>query len=193
VNPLREKQRRHVAQEAEKGAQPLALPPDGRISLFKDGKLASPFGAGWMPTDDHMAGGKSNVKLDVQPGAQADGIAGAVLAVQAQVKEGFSYPWAGVSFMPGMQMQGANLSAARTLRFRVRGDGRRYEVMMASNGMQVRRAVPFQAGAQWQEVSIPFSAFKDVDPASVSMIGFNAGPQPGDYRFEIADVRLVNQ
>jgi hypothetical protein len=25
------------------------------------------------------------------------------------------------------------------------------------------------------------------------MIGFNAGPQPGDYRFEIADVRLADR
>jgi hypothetical protein len=25
------------------------------------------------------------------------------------------------------------------------------------------------------------------------MLGFNAGPQPGDYRFEIADVRLLDR
>jgi hypothetical protein len=59
--------------------------------------------------------------------------------------------------------------------------------------MRIPRAVPFEAGEEWHDVAIPFSAFADVDPAAVTMIGFNAGPQPGDYRFEITDVRLVDR
>jgi hypothetical protein len=193
VNPLRDQQRRHVAQEAARTGQPLALPPGGRISLLKDGKLDSPFGMGWMASSDRMAGGNSSVKLDVRPGSEADGAEGAVVAVQAQVKAGFVYPWAGLAFMPGAAMQGVDLSAARTLRFRVRGDGGKYQASMASSGMQIPRTVGFDAGPQWQEVAIPFSAFAGVDPAAVSMIGFSAGPQAGDYRFEIADVRLVDR
>jgi hypothetical protein len=96
--------------------------------------------------------------------------------------------------MPGAQpMLGADLSAAKMIRFRVRGDGRKYTVAMASSGMTIPRSVPFETGAEWKEVAIPFSAFAGVDPAAVTMIGFNAGPQPGDYRFEIADVRLVDR
>jgi hypothetical protein len=38
---------------------------------------------------------------------------------------------------------------------------------------------------------VPFGELKGIDPAAVTMLGFNAGPQPGDYRFEIADVRLL--
>jgi hypothetical protein len=64
---------------------------------------------------------------------------------------------------------------------------------MASSGMTIPRSVPFEAGAEWKEVAIPFSAFGGVDASAVTMIGFNAGPQPGDYRFEIADVRLVDR
>jgi hypothetical protein len=64
---------------------------------------------------------------------------------------------------------------------------------MASSGMTIPRSVPFATGAEWKEVAIPFSAFGGVDPTAVTMIGFNAGPQPGDYRFEIADVRLVDR
>lgn len=188
--PLRARQRERVAGESSHpGSQPLALPSDGRISLLKDGKLASPFGTGWMPSDDRMAGGTSNVKLDVRPGVEAGG---AVMAIEASVKAGFAYPWAGVAFMPGAGMQGADLSTAKTLRFRVRGDGRTYQVAMASAGIRIPRTVPFDAGMDWHEVAIPFSAFTGVDPAAVSMIGFNAGPQPGDYRFEIADVRLAD-
>jgi imidazolonepropionase-like amidohydrolase len=196
VTAMREQQRRHVAQDASaKPAQ--ALPPDGRISLLRDGRLASPFGTGWMPSSDQFVGGMSSVKLDAQPdvkpGLQA-GQDGAVIAVAAAVKTGFAYPWAGATFMPGAQpMQGADLSKATMIRFRVRGDGQQYQLTMASQGMAIPRSVPFQAGPQWQEVAIPFSAFAGVDPATVTMIGFNAGPQPGDYRFEIADVRLVDR
>lgn len=193
VNPLRDRQREHVAQETARKAQPLALPAGGRISLLKDGKLDSPFGMGWMESSDRMAGGNSNVKLDVRPWPETAGADGAAVAIQAQVKAGFVYPWAGVAFMPGAAMQGVDLSAAKMLRFRVRGDGGKYQASMASDGMRIPRTVSFDAGAQWQEVAIPFSAFAGVDPATVSMIGFSAGPQPGDYRFEIADVRLVDR
>jgi imidazolonepropionase-like amidohydrolase len=192
VAALREQQRRHVTQEAA-GGSTQALPPDGRISLLKDGRLASPFGTGWIPSTDQFAGGVSSVKLDAQPDARA-GQVGAVITVAAAVKTGFFYPWAGAAFMPGTQpMQGADLSRAKVIRFRVRGDGQKYQITMASTGMTVPRGVPFEAGAQWQEVAIPFSAFVGVDPTAVTMIGFNAGPQPGDYRFEIADVRLVER
>lgn len=193
VAALRAQQREHVAQEAApRRAQPLALPPEGRISVLKDGKLASPFGAGWVASNDSVAGGASSVRLDTQASEGK-----AVVAVEASVKAGFIYPWAGVAFLPGAPAPGAmgeaDLSAARMLRFRVRGDGKTYQLTMASSGMRIPRAVPFTAGAQWQEVAMPFSAFAGVDPAAVTMIGFNAGPQPGDYRFELADVRLTDK
>jgi imidazolonepropionase-like amidohydrolase len=188
---IRDAQRRHVAQESSaRGTQPVALPADGRITLLKDGKLASPFGTGWFPSTDKFAGGVSTVNLD----AQASKEGGAAIAIEAQVKPGFAYPWAGAAFMPGAQpMLGADLSAARVVRFRVRGDGRKYMLTMASSGMTIPRSVPFETGAEWKEVAIPFSAFAGVDSSAVTMIGFNAGPQPGDYRFEIADVRLVDR
>jgi imidazolonepropionase-like amidohydrolase len=192
VTAQRDRQRLHVVQEMS--AKPTqALPPDGRISLLQDGRLASPFGVGWIPSTDQFAGGVSSVTLDAQPDLQA-GQGGAVIAVAAAVKTGFVYPWAGAAFMPGTQpMQGADLSKATIIRFRVRGDGQQYQLTMASQGMTIPRSVPFKAGAQWQEIAIPFSAFAGVDPAAVTMVGFNAGPQPGDYRFEIADVRLVDR
>jgi len=192
---LRERQRTHVAQEAApRRSQPLALPPDGRISLLKDGKLASPFGTGWVASDDRVAGGASSVRLGTAAGEDGR----AVVRVEAAVKAGFIYPWAGVAFLPGgaptaSAMGDADLRAANTIRFRARGDGKPYQLTMASSGMRIPRNVGFTAGAQWQEVAIPFSAFAGVDPGAVTMIGFNAGPQPGDYRIEIADVRLTSE
>lgn len=193
VAALRDTQRQHVAQEAVQDAArqrtALALPADGRISLLKDGHADAPFGTGWVTSDDSIAGGLSHVALTV--GAATDG--GAALAITANVKAGFVYPWAGVAFVAAKApAQDANLSAAKMVRFRVRGDGHTYQLTMASRGMRIPRTANFDAGAEWREVAIPFSAFAGVDPTAVTMIGFNAGPQPGDYRFEIADVRLVD-
>ncbi|MBB6135956.1 imidazolonepropionase-like amidohydrolase [Massilia aurea] len=190
ANALRDARREQVAQE--RGASTRqGLPADGRISQFSAAKLASPFGSGWMPSTDQYAGGKSTVKLDVLP-ALSDGQV--PLAVQASVAPGLPYAWSSVAFMPGAQpMQPADLSAARVLRFKVRGDGKTYQVMLmgAANGRP--SSVPFVAGPEWAEISVPLSAFAGIDPAAVAMLAFSAGPQPGEYRFELADVRLLAQ
>ena len=96
--------------------------------------------------------------------------------------------------MPGAKpMQSADLSAAKTLRFRVRGDGKTYQVMLMGAGNSRPSTVPFVAKEAWAEVSVPLSAFAGIDPAAIAMLAFSAGPQPGDYRFELADVRLLEQ
>ncbi|WP_288381616.1 CIA30 family protein [uncultured Massilia sp.] len=191
ANGLRDGQRKLVAQRLESLKTALALPPDGRIGVFSDKGLKSPFGAGWMPSTDSFTGGKSTVTLAAQP-ALPDGQA--PLAVIAKVAPELPYAWAGVAFMPGAQpMQPANLSAATLLRFKVRGDGKTYQAIALSQGVQAPRARPFTAGPEWSEVTIPLAEFKGLDTAAVTMLGFNAGPQPGDYRFEIADVRLLER
>jgi imidazolonepropionase-like amidohydrolase len=190
ANALRDARREQVAQE--RGASTRqGLPADGRISQFSAAKLASPFGSSWMLSTDQYAGGKSTVKLAVLP-ALPDGQV--PLAVQASVAPGLPYAWSSVAFMPGAQpMQPADLSAARVLRFKVRGDGKTYQVMLmgAANGRP--SSVPFVAGPEWAEISLPLSAFAGIDPAAVAMLAFSAGPQPGEYRFELADVRLLAQ
>jgi imidazolonepropionase-like amidohydrolase len=190
VAPLRTAQLAKVAQELLPQARnPQVLPADGRISLFSKDKLASPFGLGWIASSDNFMGGKSQVKLEVQD-QKLDGQA--VLEVRAQVAPGFSFPWAGVAFMPGKQIMGANdLSDARVLKFRVRGDGGRYSVSLMAKGGNIPVNVPFTAAEGWNEVSIPLADFKGVDASMVTMIAFNAGPKVGDYRFQLADVRLL--
>lgn len=189
ANALREGQRTQVAKAAQGAAKALALPPDGRISQFSEARLASPFGMGWAASTDSFAGGKSTVKLAVQP-ALPDGQV--PLAIAASVAPGLPFAWAGVAFMPGSQpMQSVDLSAAGAVRFKTRGDGKTYQMMAMSQGVQIPGAKSFTAGPEWIEVTIPFSELKGIDPAAVTMLGFNAGPQPGDYRFEIADVRLL--
>ena len=173
----------------------LVLPADGRISLFSKEKLASPFGIGWIPATDNFAGGKSTVKLDlIETDANTDAGAQSALAINATVIEGFAYPWAGLAFMPGKQpMAAADLSAAKVIRFKVRGDGKRYSLTVMQKGANIPTNVPFTAETAWREVAIPFTAFKGIDPRIITMIAFNAGPTPGTYAFQIADVRLLNE
>ena len=192
VNPMRDARREKIAQAAAgKGGRPLALPADGRISLFSEAKLGSPFGSGWMPTVDAIAGGKSTTTLAAQP-ALGDGQV--PLAISGTISPELPYAWAGAAFMPGERpMQAADLSAARLVRFKVRGDGGSYRAMMMSQGVPMPGYAFFTAGPEWAEVSIPFSAFAGVDPSKATMIGFAAGPKAGAYRFEIADVRLLER
>lgn len=190
VAALRDAKRQQVAQQNSGGARQV-LPADGRISQFSTARLGSPFGSGWMPSTDAFAGGKSTVKLDVLP-ALPDGQV--PLAVQATVAPGLPFAWSSVAFMPGARpMQAVDLSAAKVLRFKVRGDGKTYQVMLMGAGNQRPSMAPFVAGPEWQEISMPLTAFAGIDPAAVAMLGFGAGPQPGDYRFELADVRLLAQ
>jgi hypothetical protein len=186
VSPARAKKQELVVQELNSKGVPPDMPADGRISLFTKDKLASPFGAGWMPSNDAFLGGKSSVQVDY--------VDEAAVNVKASVQPGFAFPWAGLAFMPGTSpMAAADLSAVKMLRFRVRGDGKRYMVAIMSRSGQVPVNVPFEAAADWREVSLPLADFKGIDSSAITMIGFNAGPQTGDYQFQISDVRLMLQ
>ena len=195
ANGLRDSQLQRVAKAAQEprpgGSKAPALPADGRISQFSKQRLASPIGMGWSASTDSFAGGKSTVVLT--PGqALADGQV--PLAIDAKVAPGLPFAWAGLAFMPGTQpMESVDFSTVKALRFKVRGDGKTYQVIAMSQGVQIPGAKPFTAGPEWTEVTVPLRELKGIDPATLTMLGFNAGPQPGDYRFEIVDVRLLTQ
>lgn len=191
VSPMRSKKLQEVAQEKNAKQVLAALPLDGRISQFSAEKLASPFGFGWYPSNDAPMGGQSAVKLQVaepEPSGQIS------LAIKASIKSGFAYPWAGVVFFPGAKpMMPADLSHANTLKFKVKGDGAKYQVGFTMQGSFIPSNVTFTATSDWQEVRLPFSQFKGLDSSIVTMLSFNAGPAVGDYQFQIADVRLVKE
>lgn len=195
ANGLRDAQRQRVARAAQEarpgGGKALALPADGRISQFGGKRLASPIGMGWSASTDSFAGGKSSVTLT--PGQPlADGQV--PLAIDARVAPGLPFAWAGLAFMPGTQpMQSVDFSTVKSVRFKVRGDGKTYQMIAMSQGVQIPGAKPFVAGPEWTEVTVPLRELKGIDLATLTMLGFNAGPQPGDYRFEIVDVRLLTQ
>jgi imidazolonepropionase-like amidohydrolase len=189
VSDLRQQKIASVAMENKNNTVAQALPADGRISLFSKDKLASPFGMGWFPSTDAVVGGKSTLSHQIagqEPGGQT------ALALDAKVQSGFVYPWAGIAFFPGQNLQqGVNLSKASVLKFKVRGDGKTYSAGISVAGSYIPLSTRFVAGAEWKEVSIPFKQVAGLNPEIITSIGFNAGPEAGDYHFELADVRLL--
>jgi hypothetical protein len=64
-------------------------------------------------------------------------------------------------------------------------------VLAAGTQIPVNQA--FSAGKEWREVRMALADFKGIDTGAITMIGFHAGPTPGTYTFELADVRLLNE
>jgi imidazolonepropionase-like amidohydrolase len=197
VSPQREKKQQQVAQEKAQKATSTQqlLPQDGRISLFsvEAGKLImkSPFGVGWMPSTDAQMGGKSQLNLSVgevtSEGQQA-------IKIMAQVQKGVAYPWAGLAFFTSKTPpQAIDLSLAKSLQFKIKGDGQTVQVGFTQQGSFIPVTVNVKTSAQWQDVKLSLSQFKGLDPSRVVMLGFNVGPTAGDYEFQLADVRLLQE
>ncbi|MFZ6743185.1 CIA30 family protein [Undibacterium sp. JH2W] len=192
VTAQREQKQQEIALQNSQKTEALELPANGRIGLFNKSKLASPFGADWGASTDAFMGGKSSMTIKLAETETAN--EQAVLNIEAEVRPGFAYPWAGLSVFTGKTpMEASDLSKFNTLKFRVRGDGNQYAVGISVKGSYIPIAVPFKATEEWREVSLPFSKFQGLDPAAITVIAFNAGPQAGSYRFQIADIRLLKE
>lgn len=161
------------------------------VSSFDGDAVDAAFGAGWMGTNDQMAGGSSvDAHRLVQGGAQ--GSSGA-LEVSGEVRAGFAFPWSGVIYFPSSApMQPIDLSSRRELGFHARGDGRTYNVMLFSgpsmSGMPSIQT--FVAGPEWQEVTLQLAAFPGADLTLVRGIAFTAGQPAGEFRFLIDEVEI---
>ncbi len=194
VTAQREQKLQEVAKQKMQKNLLVNIPADGRIGLFSKDKLASPFGSGWYPSNDSPMGGKSTVTLKVLESGKDGDVPEHALSVAGSINPGFTYPWAGLAFFPGNKpMEAVNLGNANTLKFRVKGDGKDYSVGISMQGSFIPVTVSFKTTAEWQEISIPFTKFKGMDPSIITILAFNAGPQTGEFHFEIADIRLLKE
>lgn len=194
VSPLREARLAALEQArlAAAARKPQALPQDGRIGLFSSEagqlKLAAPFGS-WTETLDNVVQGNSVVALSAGQGPEQQ----TSLQLKGELKPGFAFPWAGVSFMPGQQaFAPVDLSTARGIRFKVRGDGGLYAVQAfwQAGGFQPAAAT-FRADPDWKEVTYAWGRFTGFDPKTATGLGIVAAMRQGPFQFEIADVRLI--
>lgn len=191
----REGYRAAIEKERADAQQERATPPppgseSGAVADFEDGKMTTRFGSGLSPSTDAMRGGTSTVELRVVPGG-ASGSKQA-LAVTGETKGDSGFAWAGVMFSPGaVAMTPANLSSKKTLRFFVKGDGKRYRVMIFARHLGFMPAMrSFVAGTQWTLVSMPIADFDGLDGRDVMGILWTGGPQPGKFAFTIDQIEL---
>lgn len=180
---------RIAAAEAGRG-QPLALPAEGIIARFAapaesvaPPAITAPFGS-WTVSTDQMMGGSSTAGLALT----GEG----ALAVTGNVQQGGFARWAGIAFAPGeAMMQPADLSNATALAFPARGSGAGFGVMGLSEASgQMPVTETFTIREQWREIRIPFAALEGFDPSAATMLLIGA-LEPGEYRLELADIRLV--
>ena len=170
------------------GRQSAAPPPAGSekglVSDFESGKPDATYGK-WQTSTDSIAGGKSTAKLEVvAPGA---GDSKGALRITGDVLPGFAFPWAGAMFTPAAQP--ANLSTKKTIRFKTRGEGKTYRVMLlTASGGYMPITKTFVAGPDWQEIRMPTQSFQANDWHDVIGLVFAGGPEPGSVNFEIDDV-----
>jgi hypothetical protein len=171
------------------GAQPRGL-ESGDISSFDDGGTTSRFGAGWMFSNDAMAGGKSSGDMKVVDGG-AQGSAKA-LEIVGTIAADVPFAWAGAMFSPGGQVfAAANLSSKKELRFFARGDGQTYRVLVfAESKGRIPLEQTFVAGAEWQEHVFPMASFGGIDGRDVQAIMIVGGPKAGPFSIRIDEVKL---
>ena len=168
------------------GAGPQAeiapAPAETLVADFEDGFEAS-FGE-WDVTTDQMTGGSSSASVAVRDGA---------LVVTGEIAPGVAFPWAGVIWMPGEQpMQPVDFSGREVIRFRTRGDGRQYSVMLISSAQPAGPppTVTFVAGDQWTEVEIRLEVFPTATPEVIAGLAFVAEGPAGTFGFEVDEVEV---
>ncbi|MEM8997204.1 MAG: CIA30 family protein, partial [Acidobacteriota bacterium] len=172
-----------VAPESSSAAvAPTSAPTETLLSDFEV-DMSTRYGFGWAETTDQIRGGASVATLEVADGA---------LVVSGEVKTGAMFPWAGAMVFPGPEaMAPVDLSSRSELRFRVRGDGRRYSAMLFSGAMDgIPPTRSFTAGDEWQVVRFELESFQRVEPGSVRGVAFTAGDPAGAFRFELDDVEI---
>ena len=178
--------RSRVDQEQQQTtAAPSAAPETTLIADFENGVGAS-FGFGWQVTSDGLQGGSSTARLSAE---------NAALRVEGEVERGSAFPWAGAIYFPGAQpMQPVDFSDRETLRFRARGDGRIYIVMLFGADMGatvVPPSVAFTASAEWSAVEIQLTRFPTATPGVIGGLAFVAQAPPlGGFSFELDDVEI---
>ena len=147
------------------------------------GRVEAAFGA-WDVTTDQMAGGSSSASMAVRDGA---------LVVTGEIAAGVAFPWAGVIWMPGAQpMQPVDFSGREVIRFRTRGDGGEYSVMLISSAAPAGPppTVAFVAPEEWTQVEIRLEDFPMATPEVFAGLAFVAEGAVGIFGFEVDEVEV---
>jgi imidazolonepropionase-like amidohydrolase len=185
-----------VAYREEKLALQRAVQKPGvdlLISDFESGEPTHVFGD-ISARSGQFAGVKSsaNIKI-VDEGAAGSNrsleIRGLIVEPEKSVFKNRRWwgEYAGASFNMGP----LDLSAKTEITFWARGEGDAYRLLLFTENLGFTPAVQtFVAGADWAEITYPLSSFSGADISGVRRIVFSGGSEPGEFVFQIDEVRF---
>ena len=146
------------------------------------------FGRGWWPWSDLRFGGNSKVHVSVTEGGPDH--ASGTMSIEGNVKSGIAEPFAGVMYFPvGWGFSPVNYSGVKDLSFWARGNGGSYGISIFTQSRgRVPASVPFGASKEWEQHTIPLSAFRtDGHDITGAFIG---GDRMGIYQLEVSRFRF---
>lgn len=157
----------------------VPAPAETMIADFEAG-LDAAFGT-WRIATDQMMGGASIASMSVQ---------NAALVIDGEIASNIAFPWAGVMWMPDAQPM--DFSGREAIRFRTRGDGQSYSVMLFGNAQFVGAppSVTFMASKEWKQIEIPLEDFPTNTRENITGVAFMAEGIAGPFRFEIDEIEV---
>ena len=114
------------------------------------------------------------------------------LQVKGVIDGRVPYAWAGAMYYPGAApLQPLDLSAKRHARLPRQGRRPARGVMVFAESLGRMPAwQEFTPGDEWKDFTFPLSDFKGADPKGLMGVLFAGGPKPGEFSFQIDDVRF---
>jgi len=140
----------------------------------------------WAPYNDMAWGGRSTATLAVVDGG-AEGTKKS-LSISGTIVQNEPVAVAGANYWP---FGPVDLSAKSEIVFWARGTGSTGRLILNGPGMsRVPAPQTFAVGPEWTEIRIPLSGFRGVDVRRVVTIVFAAREAPGEFSFQIDEVRI---
>ncbi len=146
----------------------------------------------WSSSTDKLAGGNSVAVLSrVEAGAGESGYA---LKIDAEVKSGFAFPWAGASVaLP--QIGGAtpvDVSNYQTMSFDIKGTPGTLRVMAFGAGAAgIPPTQTITVEQEWQTHNLKLSGFTGLQTTQFTGFGFVAGPALGESTIYLDNIKLL--
>lgn len=160
----------------------------GRLADF-EAETAATDSASWRLITDRMVQGKSAATMRrVAGGARRTR---GSLELKGEIRRGYRLPFAGVILFPGAgPMQPVDMSRHRELVLWMRGDGRRYQVVLLTQGSSPPGRQDFVAAAEWRELRLRLDDFRGADLSQVTGVMIGAGPPTGTFRLALDELEV---
>ncbi len=154
----------------------------GELSDFENGLTSNSGKFRWSKTDDSMVDGLSIAAVEHQQ---------SLLAVHAQVKSGFMFPWAGANVFSETAW---DISRFSDLEFRFKGEAGSYRVMLFSSslaGPPPSQNFVIEDSNDWTSIKLAINDFNGFNSSDFIGLAIVAGPALGEFKYQLDGVKLT--